>query len=178
KGFAAWQALIAKNTQFETELEKIQKELTTQEENAAEQTLLSWIQEEPYFWQGCYLLGKMYHRRQEHQKALQFFLNAWNNIHNIPEIAYDIATEYQILGKLEEAKKFYRSSLQLNPQNATYMTHLADILFLTDEKEQASQCIQRARLLDPKNPKITKMAKKLIRPHRFWSFFHFWKKRT
>lgn len=178
KGYAAWQALIAQNEHFEEDIEKIQKESISQQETSIEQTLLNWIQEEPSFWQGCYLLGKIYHRRQDHQKALQFFLNAWNTIRNIPEITYDIGNEYQILEQLEEAKKFYRMALQLNPYNASYMASLAHVLFLTDEKEQASQCIQRATLLDPKNPQITKIAKKLIRPSRFWSFLRFWKKRA
>lgn len=173
KGFAAWQSLCAKIDHFEDELEKIQQDLSSKNEHSIESTLLNWTQEEPHFWQGLYLLGKIYAIKESHEEALKMYLAAWNLVRNLSELAYDVALEYQELKQLDQAKKFCLKAIQINPKNTSYIATLANLYQLTNEKEKAYQCIQRAIALDPKNQKALRMAKSLSRPNRFWKF---WKK--
>jgi tetratricopeptide (TPR) repeat protein len=60
KGYLAWQSLCTRFPQFEKELDNLQKDHPSLSLSLFQKKLEEWIESEPDFWQGLYLLGKIY----------------------------------------------------------------------------------------------------------------------
>jgi len=85
-----------------------------------------------------YYFGEFYFKRRDFERAMAYFLAAYQNgYENNFELNYRLAVIYEKLGDLENSKRFYNTSYEMNPEKAAeYQQKIQQIDSLNYDKSE------------------------------------------
>ena len=90
--------------------------------------------------------------RREYDRALDEFSKAQSELHNNSDLLQAIALVQMRQGRFREAQENYRRAAEFDPLSAGKHASLAWCLLMTKDYDEAERSIDRAIMLDPKNP--------------------------
>ncbi|MBI2619166.1 MAG: tetratricopeptide repeat protein [Ignavibacteriales bacterium] len=111
------------------------------------------IVDDPSSWIGHYLLGLAFARRRQWAGAYDEFVSAVEMDPNEPN-GWQMCGEVLLaLERYEEAERYLRKSLELNPQLTDAIANVGTLYLRRGDSETASECFERALSLEPRNAK-------------------------
>lgn len=111
---------------------------------------------DPRNFDALLLLGLMYAETDEPQKAIAHLLKAAKIDSKSEAASFNLAVAYMVKGQYENAERFFKQSLLINPVNLKAVIELAGLEMRKGAYQAGAQYYQKAIELDPNDSTVLK----------------------